>query len=86
MATTTNLIMNNTWQAIATAGEVTMTAYAKGNSGAMFSITDTATAPVATSLGHQMKDNTDVSLTLTGTERLWIKGRGTIVITASAPV
>lgn len=77
MAVTNEISLTSTWQAVATAGEVLAE---PGKSGLFWAITGDASAPSFAS-GHSVKDGEKLTATLTGTERLWLKGRGVAYVT-----
>lgn len=71
------------WTAVATAGDVTITSV--GGYGCHYAITETTTAPTF-DYGHRARPDVDVSMTLTGAERLWVKGPDPVFVTAANPV
>lgn len=86
MAITTKKSVTNSWLALATAGDVTITA-AELPSGypLTWAVTEGATAPTVVG-GHTLQPRENVSMTLNGTERLWITGAGAVFVTAANPV
>ena len=84
MAATLDVTLTGGWDDRATAGEVLITCL---DEGVLYRITNDATPPTA-ERGHVLRAGENVALTLTGTERLWLKGDSstTVSITADAPV
>lgn len=84
MATSIDVTLTGGWDDRATAGEVLITCLQEG---VLYRITNDAVAPTS-EVGHVVTASRDVALTLTGTERLWLKGDSStiVTITADAPV
>lgn len=83
MAVTSEVALTGAWQAIATAGEVIFTA----DRPLVWAITGSASAPSFSS-GHINPAYVDEAMTLTGSERLWVKSStasGIVNVTADAP-
>lgn len=87
MAATAEITVSpDAWTAIATAGDVTATAdRLPYNYALRWAITESTSAPTLSS-GHTMEGGDNLSMTLSGSERLWIRGVGVVFVTASAPV
>lgn len=91
MATTVRKAITSAWQAVATAGDVTLTADEAPNGyPVLWAITDDTAGPTPVTPtitgGHVAKPGENVSMTLTGSERLWLSGAGAAFVTAVAPV
>lgn len=85
MAVTSELTLTGAWQAVATAGDAVITP----SEYAIYALTGSTTAP-AFDGGHRVGKE-GMAMTLTGSERLWVKGPTTpgqdkLYVTADAPV
>jgi hypothetical protein len=81
MAITTKKTPTTAWLAVATAGDVTLTAPV--GSPCFWAITESTTAPTFAG-GHVVQPGDNVSMVLTGTERLWVSS--TCFVTAEVAV
>ena len=89
MAVTAKINLTGAWQALATAGEVSICPTHE----CVWAITGSATQPTVNGSpmdgGHMVSYYNPVAMTLTGTERLWVKAvgaLGAVYVTADAPV
>jgi hypothetical protein len=81
MAITTKKTPTTAWLAVATAGDVTLTAPV--GEACYWAITENTTAP-AFEGGHVVQPGRNASMVLKGAERLWVNG--TCFVTADVPV
>lgn len=82
MAVTTQKTLTSSWQAIATAGEVR---FRPAGEHCFWALTESTTAPTLAE-GDLALSRSPVSMTLSGAERLWVKGAGVVYVTADSPV
>lgn len=83
MATTLEVSLDQTtWLAVAAAGNVTITAQGL----CRYAIGAAAPAWGSQKAGHVAEVNSDRSMLLSGTEKLWLRGTGAVYVTAEAPL
>lgn len=87
MAKTIERQLNDTWEAVATGGDVLLSLpYQHDGTQVRYAFTDDAATPPTVVHGHKLTDEEERPMSLGDTETLWLRGNDLVVITAQNPV